>query len=80
MLYVDDLVLAAFLSDDITWIKELLSKQFEMTDLGELTSFIGIQVVRDRAQGTLQISQGSYISRVLTDHGMGWCAAVATPV
>ena len=80
LLYVDDLVLAAFLSDDITWIKELLSKQFEMTDLGQLTSFIGIQVVRERAQRTLKISQGSYISRVLTDHGMGWCAAVATPV
>ena len=80
LLYVDDLVLAAFLSDDITWIKELLSKQFKMMDLGELTSFIGIQVVRDRAQRTLKISQESYISRVLTDHGMGWCAAVATPV
>ena len=80
LLYVDDLVLAASFSDVITWIKELLRKQFEMTDLGELASFIGIQGVRDRAQRTPKISQGSYISRVLTDHGMGWCAAVATPV
>ena len=42
LLYVDDLVLAASTLDNISWIKKMLKAEFEMTDLGELTSFIGV--------------------------------------
>ena len=80
LLYVDDLVLAALSTQDISWIKHLLSEHFEMTDLGVLTSFIGVQVTRDRDRRTIRISQENYISRVLEDHGMGWCARVTTPI
>ena len=48
LLYVDDLVLAASTLEDISWIKKMLRAEFEMTDLGELTSFIGVQITRDR--------------------------------
>ena len=80
LLHVDDLVLAASTLEDISWIKKMLRAEFEMTDLGELTSFIRVQITQDRHRRTLIVSQSSYISRVLEDHGMGWCAAVATPV
>ena len=80
LLYVDDLILAAVTLEDISWVKKQLSARFEMTDLGELSSFIGVQVSRDRTRRTLKVSQESYISRVLHDHGMGWCATVTTPV
>ena len=80
LLYVDDLVLAAAIQKDINWIKESLKAQFEMTELGKLRNFIGVEVFRDRSRCTLKLSQERYISRVLKDHGMEWCTAVATPV
>lgn len=80
LLNVDDLVIAALSPNDISWIKDLLSERFEMTVLGVLTSFIGVQVERDRTRRTLRISQDSYISRVLQDRGMGWCTTVGTPI
>ena len=80
LLYVDDMVLAASSHESILWAKAALRKNFQMTDLGELTTFIGVEIFRNRAQRTLKASQGSYIGRILKDHGMEWCASVATPV
>ena len=47
LLYVDDLVLAASTLEVISWIKKMLRPEFKMTDLGELTIFIGVQITRD---------------------------------
>ena len=80
LLYVDDLVLVALSSDDISWIKQLLSEGFEMTDLRTLTSFIGVQVTQDRNRQTIWISQEYYVCRALEDHGMRWCTSVTTPI
>jgi Reverse transcriptase (RNA-dependent DNA polymerase) len=33
--------------DDINKLKQMLNESFEMTDLGELKYFLGIQVLRD---------------------------------
>ena len=65
---------------DIGWAKKELGVRFEMRDLGNLTIFIRVQVSRDPIRRMLKISQESYMSRVLENHGMGWCAAVTTPV
>ena len=80
LLYVDDLVIAATSLDHISWAKSSLSASFDMTELGELKGFIGVEVVRDRARHSLKISQEAYIGRVLKDHGMDQCATVSTPV
>ena len=80
LLYLDDIVLAPSVLEDTSWIKKTLRAEFEIMDLGELPSFIGVQITRDCCRRTLVVSQSSYISRLLEDHGMGWCAAVATPV
>ena len=80
LLYVDDLILAASIQQAIEWGKDALKKAFEMTELGELKTFIGVAVQGDKTQRTLKISQQSYIDRILTDHGMENCATVATPI
>ena len=80
LLYVDDLILAASTQQAINWGKNELKKAFEMTELGELKTFIGLEVQRNRNLRTLKISQKSYIDRILTDHGMENCATVATPI
>ena len=80
LLYVDDLILAGATPEAVGWGKNALSKTFHMTELGNLKTFIGVEVGRDRAQRTLHISQPTYINRILRDHGMQTSAAVSTPI
>ena len=78
LLYVDDLVIATTSLEHISWAESALSATFDMTELGELKGFIGVEVVRDRARHSLKISQEAYIGRVLAAHGMDHCATVST--
>ena len=74
VLYVDDILLA---SDDMVLLldtKSLLSKNFEMKDLGEASFVIGIQIQRDRTRGILGLSQKPYIDKVLDRCGMKNCS------
>ena len=48
LLYVDDLVITAPSLEDVNWIRSLLHEEFEMTDLGPLTVFLGIEIRRNR--------------------------------
>ena len=73
------MALAASSRESIDWVKAALEKHFDMTDLGELKMFIGVEILRNRSQRTLKAGQGPYIERILIDHGMEWCATVATP-
>ena len=80
LLYVDDMVLAASSRGSIDWAKAALHKHFNMTDLGELKMFIGVEISRNRSKRTLKAGQAPYIERILREHGMEWCATVTTPV
>ncbi len=45
LIYVDDiLIFVPKGSDSMTFIKKALSKEFEMKDMGELKSFLGIEM------------------------------------
>jgi hypothetical protein len=56
-------------------------KEFEMKDLGELQYFLGMQVIRDRKNRRLHISQGGgYINSVLNQFGMQHSKPVSTPM
>jgi len=77
--YVDDLVLAAPTLTQIDWIRTKLNQEFEMTDLGEIQSFLGLEIERNWSCRTLFISQTQYIHRILHDHGMRDCNSVNSP-
>ena len=80
ILYVDDILLA---SSDIGLLhetKKFLSKNFEMKDLGNAYFVLGIQILRDRSQGILRLSQKSYIEKVLNRFDMKDCSSGDTPV
>ena len=47
LLFVDDILLFALSMDDIQAIKGLLSSKYQMTDIGPIQQFLGIQVVQD---------------------------------
>jgi len=63
LVYVDDLVLAAAGMQDINWIKNSLTKAFEMTDLAELRMFLGLEVSRQGGHRLLTLHQTKYINK-----------------
>ncbi|RDX60279.1 hypothetical protein CR513_61594, partial [Mucuna pruriens] len=70
VLYVDDILLASNDTDLLHETKRFMMKNFEMKDLGETSFVLGIQILRDRSQGILRLSQENYISKVLKRFGM----------
>ena len=55
---------------EITQAKLELSKAFSITDLGPLSYFLGMQVMRNRSMGTLIIHQNKFINEILKSFGM----------
>ena len=55
LLYVDDLVLAAPTTHQISRIRTNLHHEFEMTDLGQLKTFLGLEIQRDRPRRILHL-------------------------
>ena len=64
-LYVDDTVIASNCNDLLKSAKTMLSEKFDMTDLGEVESILGMSIKRDRKTGILTISQSAYLQSVL---------------
>jgi len=80
LVYVDDLLLVASSLAAIYKIKDALHKRFEMKDLGEAKVILGLEIRRDKALGTLKLSQGKYASQVLENFGMTECNPIGTPL
>ena len=56
VLYIDDILLAYNDIDLLFEIKQLLFSHFDMKDLGKASYALGIQILRDRANGILRLS------------------------
>ena len=50
----------------LTKIKNLLAIQFKMKGLGNVNYVLGIQILRDRKNKMLALSQAAYIDKILT--------------
>ncbi|CAI7812877.1 unnamed protein product [Closterium sp. NIES-54] len=57
LVYVDDLVFAIANTEALTLVKSELPKRHTCTDLGELRSYLGLQITRDRAQRTITLTR-----------------------
>jgi len=65
LLYVDDMLITGANMSEINKLKKELSREFEMKDLGAANQILGMRITRDRAAGTLTLSQEKYIKKVL---------------
>ncbi|WVZ64637.1 hypothetical protein U9M48_014131 [Paspalum notatum var. saurae] len=65
LLYVDDMLIAAKDKNEIAKLKAQLNSEFEMKDLGAAKKILGMEIIRDRHDGRLYLSQKGYIKRVL---------------
>ena len=66
LIYVDDILI--FIPKDLNslaYIKKALLKEFEMKDMGELKSFLGIEVTWDQEKHMITLSQKGYIDAIL---------------
>jgi len=78
LLYVDDMIITG---DDLSGIQDLknsLSQQLEMKDLGHLSYFLGLEITH--STDGLYITQAKYASDLLSQAGLTDSKTVDTPV
>uniref|UniRef100_H3G7U9 Reverse transcriptase Ty1/copia-type domain-containing protein n=1 Tax=Phytophthora ramorum TaxID=164328 RepID=H3G7U9_PHYRM len=56
-----------------------MSKRFEMTDLGELEYFLGMEIKNARDSGKVTVWQTKFLKSILTKFGMQDSKPVKTP-
>ncbi|CAI7810762.1 unnamed protein product [Closterium sp. NIES-53] len=80
LLYVDDLVFATADTAGLAHVKSELQKRHMCTDLGELRSYLGLQITRDRAQHTITLTQSHMVQQVLQRFDFTYSSPQATPL
>ena len=78
LLYVDDLLITGSSIEEIDNLKKKLSKQFAMKDLGVAKQILGMRIIRDKANGTLKLSQSKYVKKILSGFNMNEAKPVST--
>jgi len=77
-LYVDDLLVTGSNAKLIQQFKDDMLQVFEMTDLGEMTYFLGMEVKQN--DGEIFISQRKYAKEILKKFNMENCKSMNTPM
>ncbi|CAI5473683.1 unnamed protein product [Closterium sp. Yama58-4] len=80
LVYVDDLVFATADTAGLAYVKSELQKRHTCTDLGELRSYLGLQITRDRARRTITLSQSHMVQQVLQRFDFTYSSPQATPL
>ena len=70
VLYVDEFLLIGNDIPTLQNVKSLLGKCFSMKDLGEAAYILGIMIYRDRSKRLIDLSQSTYIDKVLKQFSM----------
>ncbi|CAI7883836.1 unnamed protein product, partial [Closterium sp. NIES-53] len=69
LVYVDDLFFASADTEALTLVKFELQKRHTRTDLGELRSYVGLQITRDRARRTIILTQSHMVHQSVEPSG-----------
>lgn len=77
-LYVDDLLVTGSKSTLVNQFKDQMKQVFEMTDLGEMSYFLGMEITQ--SQQGIFISQHKYAKKVLKKFNMQSCKSIGTPL
>ena len=76
--YVDDLIITGSNTEGIEGFKTSMKTKFEMTDLGLLNSYLGIEVIQKETE--IKMCQSSYALKVLDEFNMKECNSAKTPM
>ncbi|CAI7749776.1 unnamed protein product [Closterium sp. NIES-54] len=80
LVYVNDLVFASADIEALAHVKSKLQKRHTCTDLGELTSYLGLRITRDKAQRTITLTQSHMVQQVLQRFGFTYSLPQSTPL
>ncbi|CAI7868068.1 unnamed protein product [Closterium sp. NIES-53] len=78
--YLDDLVFVIAHTEALTLVKSELQKRHTCTDLGELRSYLGLQITLDRARCTITLTQSHMVHQVLQHFGFQFSSPQPTPL
>ncbi|CAI7893743.1 unnamed protein product [Closterium sp. NIES-53] len=80
LVYVDDLVFASADTEALTLVKSELQKRHTCTDLGELRSYLCLQITRERARRTITLTQSHMVHQVLQRFGFKFSSPQPIPL
>ncbi|CAI7904210.1 unnamed protein product [Closterium sp. NIES-54] len=80
LMHVDDLVFATADTEALAHVKSELQKRHKCTDMGELTSYLGLRITGDRAHRTITLTQSHMVQQVLQRFGFMYSSPQSTPV
>ncbi|KAD4180022.1 hypothetical protein E3N88_28613 [Mikania micrantha] len=76
--YVDDLIVTGSCEESIAMFKRQMEGKFEMSDLGPLAYYLGIEV--QQGQEGITITQTAYVRRILEEAGLSDCNSTKVPM
>ncbi|GJV74704.1 retrovirus-related pol polyprotein from transposon TNT 1-94 [Tanacetum coccineum] len=76
-IYVDDIIFGSMNPKLSKKFERLMHNKFEMSIMGDLKFFLGIQIHQSRG---IFINQAKYAQAILKNHGMTSCDSVGTPM
>nr|GEX02972.1 retrovirus-related Pol polyprotein from transposon TNT 1-94 [Tanacetum cinerariifolium] len=77
-IYVDDIIFGSMNPNLSKRFEKLMHSKFEMSMMGELKFFLGIQI--HQSPRGIYISQAKYAQEILLKHGMTSCDGIGTPI
>ena len=77
-IYMDDIIFGGSSHALVAKFSDLMSREFEMSMMGELTFFLGLQIKQTR-EGTF-VHQGKYTKDILKKFDMGEAKPLSTPM
>jgi hypothetical protein len=79
-IYVNDMLIFAESINILTSFKRQLSNTFPISDLSKARWILNMEIIRNRNDHTISISQERYVETILERYGMSECHPVATPM
>ena len=76
--YVDDLLITGSDVEAVKKFKKQMSDTFDMSDLGKLSYYLGIEVVQ--GQGYIELKQSGYAKKILQKAGLDECNPTKFPM
>jgi hypothetical protein len=79
--YVDDLLIISKRTQETDSVKVQLKADFTIHDLGDVKTFLGCEISRDRSAGSLKVTNSLKIDNLLRDYGLtGTDMSAETPM
>nr|GEX04656.1 copia protein [Tanacetum cinerariifolium] len=74
--YVDDIIFCSTNPRYVTLFSDLMKSRFEMSMMGEMTFFLGLQV--NQSPSGIFINQSNYMNEILKKYGLNTCNIIGT--